>query len=139
MEIKPGSPWVLLLALLPAALGLLVLLADGRAVQTLRNKQFDQFQRWHPRAYEEVPVRIVDVDEASLERLGQWPWPHTRLAALLDRLGGAGAAAVAFDVVFAEPDRTAPQAMANVWGLSGSLRAQVLTLPTTPEGELWVH
>jgi adenylate cyclase len=50
-------------------------------------------------------VVIVDVDERSLERIGQWPWPRTRVAALLDRLRGLGAAAVAIDIVFAEPDR----------------------------------
>ena len=62
-------------------------------VLALRNAAFDQFQRWWPRPAVEAPVRIVDVDERSLERLGQWPWPRTRLAELVERLHAAGAAA----------------------------------------------
>jgi adenylate cyclase len=137
MENQTGSRWTWLLALLPVALGLLLLLADSRLVQTLRHYQFDQFQRWSPRHSSAAlapqphtpPVRIVDIDEASLARLGQWPWPRTHLAALLDQLGAAGAAVVAFDILFAEPDRTAPRAAADVWHLQGTQRAQLLALP----------
>ena len=49
---------------------------------------------------------IVDIDEESLSRYGQWPWPRYRVALLLDRVRELGAAAVALDMVFAEPDRT---------------------------------
>jgi len=52
------------------------------------------------------PITIVDLDETSLERLGQWPWPRHRIARLLDRIRQDGAAAVGLDMVFAEPDRT---------------------------------
>ena len=52
------------------------------------------------------PIAIVDLDEASLERLGQWPWPRYRIARLLERIREAGATAVGLDMVFAEPDRT---------------------------------
>ena len=130
MEIKSGSRrarW--LLPLLPVVLGLVLLVLDSSAQKALRNFQFDQFQRWHPRAYADVPVRVVDVDEASLARLGQWPWPRTRLAELLDKLESAGVACIAFDMVFAEPDRTSPRAVAELWGLQGRERDAVLALP----------
>ena len=52
------------------------------------------------------PITIVDLDETSLERLGQWPWPRYRIARLLERIRQDGAAAVGLDMVFAEPDRT---------------------------------
>ncbi len=125
--LRTHGPW--LLALLLAALGTGLLLSDSRAVQTLRHYQFDQFQRWRPRVPVDVPVRTVDIDEASLAHLGQWPWPRTRLAALLDQLRAAGAAAVVFDMVFAEPDRTAPAALADGWGLKGAERSALLALP----------
>ena len=132
MEMKSGSPWARwLLPLLPVALGLALLVLDSKPQQALRNLQFDQFQRWHPRPYAGVPVRVVDIDEQSLARLGQWPWPRTRLAALLDKLGADGAACVAFDMVFAEPDRTAPRAAADLWALQGPARDAVLALPET--------
>ena len=127
MDTRPGSLWPLLLAALLLIAGLA--LADSRAQQALRNFQFDQFQRWRPRSYAPVPVRIVDIDEASLARLGQWPWPRSRMAELLERLTAAGASVVAFDMLFAEPDRTAPQAMAALWKLQGPQRAALLALP----------
>src|SRR5262249_44645282 len=57
-----------------------------------------------------------DLDNESLKRFGQWPWPRTQIAELINRLNAMGAAAIAFDMVFAEPDRTSP---AQVSGLLG--------------------
>lgn len=50
-------------------------------------------------------IAIVAVDEASLEAHGQWPWPRDVIARLVTTLHDAGAAAVAFDILFPEPDR----------------------------------
>jgi adenylate cyclase len=104
------------------------LLLDPLPLQTLRHTMFDQYQRWQPRSYQDVGVRIVDIDEESLRRLGQWPWPRSQVAALVDRLRAAGAAAVAFDVLFAEPDRTAPQALLKHWKLAPEVAAQIAAL-----------
>jgi adenylate cyclase len=73
---------------------------------TLQNLLFDQYQRWKPRPYAfDQPVRIVAVDDESLKRLGQWPWPRERLGVLVDALKGAGVAAIAFDFLFSEKDQ----------------------------------
>jgi adenylate cyclase len=133
MKKKSGSRWALLLPLLPVLAGLAFLLVDSRGQQALRNNQFDQFQRWHPRTYEPAPVRVVDIDEESLARLGQWPWPRTRIAELVDKLGAAGAAAVGFDVMFSEPDRTSPKVAVDLWQLKGQQRADVQALPDHDE------
>ena len=109
--------------------GLVLLLADPLPIQTLRNGLFDQYQRWYPRPYQSVPVRIVDIDEESLARFGQWPWPRTRLAELVDKLNAFGVAAIGFDVVFAESDRTSPKAVADLWSLKGTLRNDLERLP----------
>lgn len=129
MNNKLRSHWNLILPFVPVFCGLLLLVIDSRPQQALRLSLFDQFQRWHPRQYADAPVRIVDIDEESLARLGQWPWPRTRIAELVDRLTAAGAAAVAFDVMFAEPDRTSPKAAVNAWQLAGRLRREVVALP----------
>ena len=55
-----------------------------------------------------VPV-IIDLDEASLQQYGQWPWPRYLVADLLDALAGYGVAAIGMDVMFAEPDRSSPE------------------------------
>src|SRR5690349_9254636 len=85
-------------------------------IVTFENQTFDLYQRIKPRVYAPVPVRIVDIDDASLSRLGQWPWPRTLVASLVDKLKANGAAAIAFDIVFAEPDRTSPKQMLALWG-----------------------
>jgi len=95
---------------------------DPNPVRELRYAAFDQFQRFMPRDYVPVPVRIVDIDEASLRELGQWPWPRNKVAEMLARLQEYGAAAVAFDVLFSEPDRLSPRAvLESVSGLDPSL------------------
>ena len=86
--------------------------APVRAV--IQDLVFDQYQRWQPRPYAfDQPVRVVDVDEELLKRLGQWPWSRDRLAALVEALKGAGAAAIAFDVLFSEKDRADASAPAG--------------------------
>lgn len=86
-----------------------VRLADFPLMQSIRNLTFDSFQQLKPRDSTEFPIRIVDVDEESILANGQWPWPRTRLAKLVEKLTAAGAAVIAFDIVFSEPDRTNPQ------------------------------
>ena len=83
--------------------------ADFATLRSVREFAFDQFQRLAPRAYEPAPVRIIDIDERTLKTLGQWPWPRTLVAELSSRLNELGAAVVAFDVLFAEPDRLSPK------------------------------
>ena len=110
-----GNVVALLLVSAVAFGGLLVWLINPMPLQNLRLSQFDQLQRWYPRVYEPASVRVVDIDEASLQAHGQWPWPRTRLAELVDRLQAAGAAVVVFDVLLVEPDRTSPESMARLW------------------------
>ncbi len=98
----------LVLAILAGAT--LIRLADPFFVQALRLIAFDSYQKLDPAPYDpDLPVRIVDVDEASLAKIGQWPWPRTIMAKLLDTLGADGAAVAAFDILFSEPDRTSPE------------------------------
>ena len=53
-------------------------------------------------------VVIVNLDERSLTRFGRWPWPRSRLAQLVEKIGALGAASVGIDMIFAEPDETPP-------------------------------
>src|SRR5271157_3585369 len=72
----------------------------------LENLVFDQYQRWRPRPYNfDQPVRIVDIDDESIQRIGRWPWPRQTMAALVEALAKANAAAAAFDVLFSEKDQ----------------------------------
>ena len=108
------SGFVLMLAPLLAGAGAIA--HGGAGVQSLRNFVFDGFQRLEPRpAAPDAPVLIVDIDEASLRRFGQWPWPRDRIADAVGRLADLGAAAVTLDIVFNEPDRTSPDQVIAAW------------------------
>jgi len=96
--------------------------SDPPLLRQIRDVTFDEYQRISPRAFEPTPVRIIDIDEASLKEFGQWPWPRDRLALLVERLSDLGAAAIAFDVLFAEPDRLSPRTvMRDVAGVDPTL------------------
>lgn len=113
-------------------LGLLLLRGyDPPLLQYLRNAGFDQLQRIWPREKADLPVRIVDIDERSLAELGQWPWSRKVLARLVDELNTLGAAVVAFDIIFPEPDRLSPSRIAGdpdlLAGLSSEARQEIGT------------
>ncbi|MBI4371512.1 MAG: adenylate/guanylate cyclase domain-containing protein [Elusimicrobia bacterium] len=113
--------------------GLMALRASGWPwVEGLQHRAFDALQNLAPRPYADAGVRIVDIDDASLARLGQWPWPRTLVAKLTRRLRERGAAAIAFDAIFPEPDRTAPSRAVELWPDDPSLealKARVRRLP----------
>jgi adenylate cyclase len=106
--------FVLAAAFLVLAVALRI--ADPDPVARLRLSVFDSYLALAPRPLPpELPVRIVDIDEASLGRMGQWPWPRTHLAAIIDRLKAAGARTITIDLVLAEPDRLSPGEFARLF------------------------
>ena len=93
-----------------AALSLFLLLAP--AAQPLRNVVFDGYQRLFPLERITRPVAVVVIDEAALARYGQWPWPRTRMAELITRIASTSRPAIGVDLLFSEPDRFSPAAIA---------------------------
>jgi len=109
---------------------------DPQPVQELRVRVFDMFQVIDPRVKKVRPVTIVDIDEKSLAdpRLGQWPWPRTRIADMVNNLTRLGAAAIAFDAVFAEADRLNPDIAADTFrGLDEATREKLRALPSNDQ------
>jgi len=120
--------------LLPAAVviaALVIQFQNPLLRRQIRNNAFDELQTLFPAPnHAKLPVRVVAIDEASLKSIGQWPWPRTVLAKIVDRLADMGAAEVVFDVVFAEPDRTSPEQVIASWPKDPALEAQVRRLPS---------
>jgi adenylate cyclase len=107
---------------------------DPAPVEELRIRTFDTFQRIDPRQKTQRPVTIVDIDEKSMEKLGQWPWPRNRIADLVTELTSLGAVVIAFDVVFSEPDRLNPDAIAKTFqSLDEETRARLSSLPSNDQ------
>jgi adenylate cyclase len=107
--LRRGLIYLLPLALLVIAVGARIAASDQ--LERLSLFCFDLYQEAAPRQAGDAPISIVDIDDKSLNKLGQWPWPRSVVAQLVDRLREAGAAVVAFDIDFAEPDRTSPKSL----------------------------
>src|SRR6185437_712074 len=84
---------------------------------------FDGFERAAPRPRADLPVRIVAIDDKSLQAVGQWPWPRSVIAELVDKLNAAGAAVITLDILFSEPDRTSPKMLIPILTRGGTSEA----------------
>jgi adenylate cyclase len=77
--------------ILPVLLVALLKFANPTPMAALGSMVFDSYQRLSPRPFQDAGVRIVDIDDESIRRLGQWPWPRSDIAALTQTIANAGA------------------------------------------------
>ena len=128
---KKASKFLIPLVLLAAVIGLRILFSEK--VDDFSMRVFDQYQKIKPRVYKDAPVRFVDIDDESLARIGQWPWPRTVLAQLVSKLSEKGAAVIVMDILFSEADRTSPASALPVWTSDlpelKALQSKVTSLP----------
>jgi len=68
----------------------------------LNNPLYDSLRRLAPLPVD-PRILLVTIDDPSLKKLGQWPWPRSVHADLINRLSAAQPAGILFDVVFSEP------------------------------------
>lgn len=124
----------ILLSFAVLAVFITLLRVDFPLKSRLRNVVFDTYQQIDPRKhFEGSPVLIVDIDEESLRRIGQWPWPRDYLALITRYLQDAGAAAIAYDVFFAEPDSSSPSLAMERMPEEARQRLADLDLPNNDE------
>jgi adenylate cyclase len=122
------------LGLLLTGLFVVLRLWDPAPLQILQLKTFDTYQQISPWSPPARPVIIVDIDEDSLKAYGQWPWSRDLVADLVERLGKLGATAIAFDIIFAEPDRMSPAEIAkHLLNLDEGVRQRLQTLPSNDQ------
>jgi serine phosphatase RsbU (regulator of sigma subunit) len=124
---RHGRP---LAAAMLSVFALLMFFPNSSPFKTYRLDLFDSYQTYMPRERKSAPVIIVGIDENSLKLYGQWPWPRTILAELLDRLMSCKPAAIGVDIIMPEPDRSSPSRMADsLPQLSDALRRSLKSLP----------
>ena len=99
---KYATHW--LLAAITLAVLTTVRFMDPYPVELLRLKAFDGYQVYSERQPSQS-VTIVNIDEASIAELGQWPWPRDQIADLIYRLRDANAGIIVMPILFSEPDR----------------------------------
>ena len=76
-------------------------------------------------------VVIVAIDDASLARVGQWPWPRQIQAKLVSAITAAHPAALGIDLLWPEPDQQSPEQWLKHAGIaSAPLIAELRALPS---------
>ncbi|MDA0240295.1 MAG: CHASE2 domain-containing protein [Proteobacteria bacterium] len=124
----------------PLAFSILILVlifqvaAVGDDFSRLRYAVFDLYHRAQPRTVENFPVVIVAVDQKSLSRYGQWPWPRTLVAELIEKTSKLSPLAIGLDVIFAEADRSSLKELSTSHpDLSDAVSRYLLTLPSNDD------
>lgn len=108
-HIDPSVRVTMTLGLLLSLICAAVYLLNPDFIAHLQLKVTDAIVSAAPEIGISESIVVVDIDEPSLETWGQWPWPRSRLATLLDEIVGLGARCIALDFIMAEPDRTSPK------------------------------
>ena len=110
------------------------------AWQSLEKRGFDVLSVLTAPGTSPLPIIVVSIDDASLAEIAHpWPWPRSVHAGLIDKLKAAGAAVIAFDVLFSLPTRPADDhALAQAIARAGNVvLAAGLVRQETPAGTLW--
>jgi adenylate cyclase len=94
------NPWT---ALVTLAIILAVRVADPSFVESVRLRYFDQLVTSQPA--QDIPVSVVNIDEATLDKLGQFPFPRGDYADIIQDLYQHDAGLVVFNVLMPEKDR----------------------------------
>jgi adenylate cyclase len=123
-----------------AGLGVLVLLrlVNPPIIEEIRQRMFDVGQYLFPRDTShpvQPPVRIVEIDSDSIREFGQWPWPRTLVATLIEQIARTGPKVLGIDILFATPDRLSPPELAkelpkSVFGFPHDIAARLAAMPS---------
>lgn len=109
---------------------------DPELLRLIRAKTFDTYQQIKPRPFmgADSQVIIIDLDEGSLDEFGQWPWPRTRWAQVVEKLTELGASAVAFDILFTDTDSTSVAGLADkIPGITPEMRQILEAVPANDD------
>jgi CHASE2 domain-containing sensor protein len=111
------------------AMTLIAVLATLAIGERMRSGVFDSWQGAKPRDLSATDVRVVLIDDRSIEAVGPWPWPRYYLARLTEQLAARHAKVIAFDIMFPEHDRISPDSFVSFYPeLSADAAAEVKTL-----------
>jgi adenylate cyclase len=102
---RASRRFIFLCGAIPALIAALLALYRPESFSFLENRVYDALLKLSGARPPANRVVIVDVDERSLSAVGQWPWRREVLGQLISALRREGAATIALDIIFAEPDR----------------------------------
>lgn len=100
MKIATHWAWAFITVLLITAFHY----SNNFVVETARLKSFDLLQQYDE-PIQSQDIAIVEIDEAAIEKYGQWPWKRTELANIIWKLREAGVGIIVLPILFSEYDR----------------------------------
>ena len=101
---------------------------DPSPLSAARLGFFDLLQQIAQKPPPASSVAVINIDEASLERFGQWPWPRGRIADLVKAAADQGAKVVGFTILFAEPERSIADLISVIPDLPADVAARIAGL-----------
>jgi adenylate cyclase len=126
---RPGNRLILFWGFLTTIFFTALFVLKPTLLQPFDFKYYDLILRDFPNNYVSGRPVIVDLDEKSLRRYGQWPWPRYQVAELFDKIVALEPAVIGLDMVFAEPDRTSAGRLLKDLGDAYQLNLTVDRLP----------
>lgn len=132
----PRDRWFLIICggLLTLLVALLTVYQPG-IIRYASVKSYDLLLQQTPeRATSSLPV-VVGIDDCSIQKLGQWPWPRYQMARLVERLHDMGVAVIMLDILFSEPDRTSPTTILREIEQELGIDALLFSAPDLPDND----
>ncbi len=96
-------------------------------IKSVSYLSFDLYQKVFAKK-KDSDVVIIDIDEKSLGKFGQFPWNRTVFAKILDQLNTSNPKAIGFDIFFTEKDKQSPEEIIKSYGLIPSDVAELQNL-----------
>ena len=101
-------------------------------IKSVSYLSFDLYQKVFAEK-KDSEVVIIDIDENSLGKFGQFPWNRLVFAKILDQLNKSNPKAIGFDIFFTEKDRQSPEAIMKSYNLIPSDIAEIEKLKSPDE------
>ena len=113
--LKKYKNYIVFLILLFFLIGLKVI--NPSFIKSVSFLSFDLYQKIFPLKKQSSAVVIVDVDEKSLVKFGQFPWSRNVFAKILENINRTNPKAIGFDIFFAEKDKQSPEEIIKAYSL----------------------
>jgi two-component system, cell cycle sensor histidine kinase and response regulator CckA len=107
----------------------LLFLFPPKAIQYLTTKSTDLLLKTTTAPAANIDIVLVEIDESSLKKYGQWPWPRDLFAGLLKTIEEAGATSIGINIIFPERDRSSPLYWQDFFATNFGYLAETSTIP----------
>ena len=86
-------------------------------IKSISYLSFDLYQKIFPLEKRETDVIIIDIDEKSLGKFGQFPWSRSVFAKIIENVNASNPKAIGFDIFFSEKDKQSPEEIIKAYSL----------------------